>query len=648
MLEANILRVYPGANIYGSKPTLVAQLNLLRGGRTSCYQYKNTCADLIRNINLLQPSHTKEWEDDIPVFIRPADNLDVAECIAYLAVLLQRWSGYPVGEYSCQPVNASFDDGASLICIEYSQISPAVAALTTSIRVFQKLIQHPDEVGNLFGIQFFRLFIDQYVSKPAAQTKFIREARKRNIPWRNLGETDEYLELGHGRKRQRVHRQFSMKTSYIATQASTYKSITNQLLRSRGLPVPHQFVIENEKQAIDAFYRLGAPVVVKPLATDYGTAVHPNLMSVNEVLEAFHVAKRYRNVLMESHIAGDQHRIMIINGKLTSVRKQVPAHVIGNGVDNIIKLVNEANLLRKTNGWALIPVDEESQVLLKRQHFFWESVPLQNQRVNLRLQGNLSTGGTMEVVTDIVHSDNVLMAKRAAAILDIDIAGIDFITTDISKPYYESGGQICEINVSPGFIFNEEKILFDEWFPNQDNGRVPVMVFLDIKRGSYLNGCLVDSLLSYSCLNCCIVNDRGVFLGNNRLCDKTLSMNNKIQLALSEPGVDATVIFLESKDVIAEGVCLEYIDYLSICESEDCMQDNAEKIGAISVLSALSQNMNYFASCRSPNIYKAQGLKRVVSEGGTNEMAMCIASTQKITSMDDDLLRRVFAFVASI
>jgi len=215
MFDARISRIYPGANIYGSKATLVVQLNSPQSASTDQYQDKNIYTELIHNINQLQPSHTKEWEGDLPGLMCPVVNIDFAECIAYLAVLFQRWIGYPVSEYSCQPAIADLDHGASLICIEYSQLNPAVAALTATVKLLSILKQYPDRVRHLSEMRVFHQFIEQYVGKPAAQVKFIREAQKRNIPWRNLGETDEYLELGHGRKRQRAYRQFSMKLVFM-------------------------------------------------------------------------------------------------------------------------------------------------------------------------------------------------------------------------------------------------------------------------------------------------------------------------------------------------------------------------------------------------------------------------------------------------
>ena len=204
----------------------------------------------------------------------------------------------------------------------------------------------------------------------------------------------------------------------------------------------------------------------------------------------------------------------------------------------------------------------------------------------------------MEVVTDIVHKDNILMAKRAAEIFDIDIAGIDFITSDISKSFMDSGGKICEINVTPGFIFNEVGIVFDDLFPGFANGRVPVVVFLNIGENSSFN-CYVSELVNtLRYLGFCLVSDYGVFLNADTICDSSLPMNSRIQVALSEFGVDVAVICVDDHDVVEQGVSLEYIDFLFVIGSESYSDPGGlnETLLAASVLSKLSESANQFSS----------------------------------------------------
>ncbi len=42
------------------------------------------------------------------------------------------------------------------------------------------------------------------------------------------------------------------------------------------------------------------------------------------------------------------------------------------------------------------------------------------------------------------------MAERISKIIDLDICGIDIMTTDISKPLSETDGAVLEVNDTPG------------------------------------------------------------------------------------------------------------------------------------------------------------------------------------------------------
>ena len=77
-------------------------------------------------------------------------------------------------------------------------------------------------------------------------------------------------------------------------------------------------------------------------------------------------------------------------------------------------------------------------------------MPPEGEVVYLRKTANLSTGGTAIDVTDVIHPDNKLMAERAIRAVGLDIGGVDFLTTDITQSYRDTGGAICEINAGPG------------------------------------------------------------------------------------------------------------------------------------------------------------------------------------------------------
>src|SRR5690606_15552749 len=98
-----------------------------------------------------------------------------------------------------------------------------------------------------------------------------------------------------------------------------------------------------------------------------------------------------------------------------------------------------------------LELDGQAERLLAARGWTTDTVPAAGEKVHLRSTGNLSTGGTATDVTDVVHPDNVEMAVRAVQAIGLDVGGVDFLTTDITASYKESGGAICEVNAAPGF-----------------------------------------------------------------------------------------------------------------------------------------------------------------------------------------------------
>ena len=74
-----------------------------------------------------------------------------------------------------------------------------------------------------------------------------------------------------------------------------------------------------------------------------------------------------------------------------------------------------------------IPLDPISLAVLAEQGYTPESVPPAGQRVLIRRNANLSTGGTAEDVTDRVHPEVAARCVDAARMVGLDVAGIDVV-----------------------------------------------------------------------------------------------------------------------------------------------------------------------------------------------------------------------------
>jgi cyanophycin synthetase len=103
----------------------------------------------------------------------------------------------------------------------------------------------------------------------------------------------------------------------------------------------------------------------------------------------------------------------------------------------------------------------------------------------LRATANLSTGGTAVDRTNEIHFDNAEIARRAAMIIGLDIAGIDFIAPDITKSVRKTGRRHhrgeCRARLpdasraSEGAPRDVAKPVMEMLFPRGSRSRVPII-----------------------------------------------------------------------------------------------------------------------------------------------------------------------------
>lgn len=317
----------------------------------------------------------------------------------------------------------------------------------------------------------------------------VRAAEERDIPWLRLNRYS-LVQFGHGKYGRRIQATVTSETRHIAVEIASDKEETNKLLGDLGLPVARQRMVYSEDEAAHAAERIGFPVVLKPLNANHGRGVSIGLTDKDAVRAAFtHAREHSRTVLVESFIEGLDHRMLVVDGELIAASKRVPGHVKGDGVHTIEQLMDEVNEdprrgIGHEKVLTKLSLDHQALRLLQDRGYTSQSVPPKDEVVYLRSTGNLSTGGTAVDVTDIVHPDNREMAVRAAKAIGLDVAGIDFLTTDISESFNVTGGAICEVNAAPGFRMHVSPSegtprdvagpVLDMLFPPGSPSRIPI------------------------------------------------------------------------------------------------------------------------------------------------------------------------------
>ncbi|MDQ4088187.1 MAG: ATP-grasp domain-containing protein, partial [Pseudomonadota bacterium] len=342
----------------------------------------------------------------------------------------------------------------------------------------------------------------------------VDEAQRRGIPVMRLDERS-LIQLGHGKFQQRIRASVTGRTALVAADLASDKDMTKRLLDESGIPVPRGVVVRNVEDAVKAARRLGYPLVVKPLDGNHGRGVTIGITGEEQLRFGFAEAQaqaKGRDVIVEQFFPGNDHRILIVGGKMIAVAERIPAQVVGDGVSTIRQLVDEVNKdPRRGDGhenvMTRIRIDALVEEFLSRSGLTPDSIPEAEQVVQLRATANLSTGGTAVDRTNEIHPDNAEIARRAAMIVGLDVAGVDFVCPDIGHSIRETGGGVIEVNAAPGLRMHIEpsegaprdvaKPIIEMLFPRGKPTRVPVIAITGTN-GKSTVGRMTKHILRYT------------------------------------------------------------------------------------------------------------------------------------------------------
>ena len=313
-------------------------------------------------------------------------------------------------------------------------------------------------------------------------------ATDRHIPSIRLTEGN-LVQLGYGARSRRIWTAETDQTSAIAEGIASNKDLTKTLLQSCGVPVPEGRLVDSPEDAWEAAEDIGVPVVVKPYDGNHGRGVCTNLNTREEVEAAYKVAQEEGNgVMVERFVLGSEHRLLIVGGRMVAATRGEEAWVTGDGLATIAQLIDSQLNTDPRRGEEedyplnLIILEREptARLEIERQGYTPDSVPAEGQRVLVQRNGNASFD-----ITDEVHPETAEITALAARIVGLDIAGIDLVVEDITRPLEAQRGAIVEVNAGPGLLMHLKpavgeprpvgRAIVDSLFAAEETGRIPVV-----------------------------------------------------------------------------------------------------------------------------------------------------------------------------
>jgi len=555
----------------------VSRIRALRGpnlwSRQTAIEAVVTCAGVEADLDQM-PGFVTRLRARFPEIkpLRPfghKDPITVAHAIEAIALGLQAAAGCPV---AFGQTTSTAEQNVFQIVFQYTEEPVGRRALELAESLCQAALN--DSPFDIKHALTELRELDEDVRLGPSTGSIVDAAVARGVPYRRLTE-GSLVQFGWGSKQKRIQAAETSGTSAIAEAIAQDKDLTKMLLQAAGVPVPQGHVATDPDEAWEIANQIGFPVVVKPRDGNQGKGVAVNIETREQLNKAFAVACTISSdVIIEQYIPGHDFRMLVIGNQLIAAARRDPPSVIGDGKHTITQLIDAVNLdpLRgdgHATALTKIRLDDIALATLANQGFNAQSVPENGQRILLRNNANLSTGGSATDVTDEVHPELAARMVTAAQMVGLDIAGVDLVAETVVKPMEEQRAGIVEINAAPGLRMHLSpsfgkarpvgEAIVSTMFAQGENARIPVVAVTGTN-GKTTTVRLTAHLLKESGKRVGMTNSDGVYIEHRCIDTGDCSGPRSARNVLMHPDVDAAVFETARGGILREGLAFDKCD----------------------------------------------------------------------------------------
>ena len=557
----------------------VTRIRALRGpnlwSRTTCVEAIVQCTPEECNLNARPEieSRLRQRFPEVAAF-RPyplTKPLSLAHVLSQCTLSLQIRAGCPVSFCRTTPTT---EEGVYQVVVEYSEEAVGKQAFEIGQQLCQAAWSDApfDTTPHVETLRE----LDEDIRLGPSTGAIVDAAKAHGVPIRRLTE-GSLVQFGWGAKQRRIQAAEMDSTGAIAESIAQDKELTKKLLAAAGVPVPEGRPVTSAEDAWVAAQEIGGPVVVKPQDGNQGKGVTVNVSTRDAVMAGFDNARKFRDdILVERYLVGSDYRVLIVGDKLVAAARREPPLVVGDGENTVTDLVAKVNSdPRRGTGHATpltrIRLDDIAKNRLAEQGLTVDSVPTKGQRVILRNNANLSTGGTATDVTDDVHPAVAARCIAAAKMIGLDICGVDVVCETVMRPLEEQRGGIVEVNAAPGLRMHThpsygkgrhvgEAIVAHMYPPSADgkknDGRIPVVAVTGTN-GKTTTVRLISHLLKANGQRVGMTDTNGVYINGRQIDSGDCSGPRSARSVLMHPDVDAAVLESARGGMLREGLAFD-------------------------------------------------------------------------------------------
>ena len=396
--------------------------------------------------------------------------------------------------------------------------------------------------------------------------KFMSTALEMGHPALALG--PNATQFGQGVYGQWFEGTFTSKVNVVGVRLARNKRLASENLREAGIPTPKHATAKSKSEAVTVAHQLGFPVVIKPLDADGGQGVTADIHNQEMLAKAFENASAVSdNILVEEHIPGNDYRLIVVNNECVFAAHRRAASVVGDGKSSIEQLIAKENASIHRSGPTAnlkpIPVNESVIQHLHKQDLSLKSRLPKNKEIAVQSISNFNVGGRVIEVTDNVHPDNAALAVEAARVLQLDVAGVDLLISDISTSWRDVKAAVCEVNAHPNLFLalatSDQVCRTILTTTLGHNSRIPVIVVVGANDPKEWVKQISDTLSGIGLRTAWVTQGASGVYGQ---ADRAMSASTfaDSQTMLKRNDVDALVIAVNDDEILQLGFAVDKFD----------------------------------------------------------------------------------------
>jgi len=299
--------------------------------------------------------------------------------------------------------------------------------------------------------------IEDFNSLPTNLRYLLLEARKKNyrvsaIVMSDSSKSDTNIyQITNNKKIMSITNDNHYPDLYFNTKFLTkHKFFTYKILKGQGIVMPLTFFFDSiEKAEYLWTKKLDRKIIVlKPENKGSGIDVYVQLKNLYDIKKAAKIIlKNHGYGLIQEYIKGKDLRLQAVDGKLFAGCTRVPANVVGDGINSVLKLVKSKNIIKASfNPDNVIKINEETKDLLRKQNLSLKSVPKKDLYVRLKRAANIGLGGDPIDVTDKLHKSFYNLIAKLSKVFSVKTFASDYMVEDVTKPVSKKNAYLLEIN----------------------------------------------------------------------------------------------------------------------------------------------------------------------------------------------------------